>query len=501
MVGRELDGLEHTTMYAAGFPCQPFSRLRRSTTHFDEPGGEILDECLDALKRVRPLVGVLENVYGLMDVWDQVREKITNAGIRKAYFVCHIKMCPSKLGGGHPQDCRLQRNAKPEPTGNALQMRGSSIPGCTELWGYRIVLPGSAHYLEEARQEDLIGLAETLASEYPQYGRACRYLQTLGGQVARVVEPLPEIQFILAGGTPPVQRGSPILEHPEPYAVHRMNAEAGDHASPNSAESKGETLKHRVLAAFDEVTNQQNLGKFLWETHGCDEGKQLQFAKAMADIFAIPEVAAKLPQSCGPVLKTVPASARSNAYLHPWHLSLCENAKAGRFPTMHQTRLHMPSIVWKHYQAHREALEIKCDAPAGLAHSTSEKQKPGPLDLALLFREVLEVKKHSGTGSSTREVLFASIAEYNKCCTSKTVTAEKVHLWAERAWKDHIRKAPRDSAVKQKARKFQAALTEMQDLLETCCLWTHIEGDLISYIGKGSEYDRVAGMWEQGRLS
>ncbi|CAK9074429.1 unnamed protein product [Durusdinium trenchii] len=98
MVGRELDGLEHTTMYAAGFPCQPFSRLRRSTTHFDEPGGEILDECLDALKRVRPLVGVLENVYGLMDVWDQVREKITNAGIRKAYFVCHIKMCPSKLG-------------------------------------------------------------------------------------------------------------------------------------------------------------------------------------------------------------------------------------------------------------------------------------------------------------------------------------------------------------------------------------------------------------------
>ena len=47
----------------------------------------------------------------------------------------------------------------------------------------------------------------------------------------------------------------------------------------------------------------------------------------------------------------------------------------------------------------------------------------------------------------------------------------------------------------------QRSLTEMQDLLETCCLWTHIEGDLISYIGKGSEYDRVAGMWEQGRLS
>lgn len=82
---------------------------------------------------------------------------------------------------------------------------------------------GSAHFLEESRQADLIELAETLASEYPQYGRACRYLQTLGGQVARTVEDLPEIQFILAGGTPPVQRGVPALEHPEPYSVHRLN--------------------------------------------------------------------------------------------------------------------------------------------------------------------------------------------------------------------------------------------------------------------------------------
>ena len=66
-------------------------------------------------------------------------------------------------------------------------------------------------------------LADVLANEYPQYGRACRYLQTLGGQIARQVEDLPPIHFILAGGTPPVQRGAIQLEHPEAYEAHRLN--------------------------------------------------------------------------------------------------------------------------------------------------------------------------------------------------------------------------------------------------------------------------------------
>ena len=51
--------------------------------------------------------------------------------------------------------------------------------------------------------------------------------------------------------------------------------------------------------------------------------------------------------------------------------------------------------------------------PEGTAHRTSEKQKPGPLDLALLFKEVLRVKKGDGA-ISVRECLFASVAEYNK---------------------------------------------------------------------------------------
>lgn len=46
----------------------------------------------------------------------------------------------------------------------------------------------------------------------------------------------------------------------------------------------------------------------------------------------------------------------------------------------------------------------------------------------------------------------------------------------------------------------QRDLAAMQDLLEICCLWNHIEGDLYGYIGKGPEYDKITGMWESGNL-
>lgn len=61
----------------------------------------------------------------------------------------------------------------------------------------------------------------------------------------------------------------------------------------------------------------------------------------------------------------------------------------------------------------------------GVAHRTAEKQRPGPLDLALLFQEVVKHKKLSGSTSSTREILFASIAEYNKLCSSKVQGVRK----------------------------------------------------------------------------
>ena len=88
-------------------------------------------------------------------------------------------------------------------------------------------------------------------------------------------------------------------------------------------------------------------------------------SQAMGDLFTIPEVVAHIPSQCGPVLRSVPSTARLNAYMHPWQFSLSERAKAGRYPSMHQTRIQFPSIVWKNYQASREAVEVKFDAAGG----------------------------------------------------------------------------------------------------------------------------------------
>ena len=69
---------------------------------------------------------------------------------------------------------------------------------------------------------------------------------------------------------------------------------------------------------------------------------------------------------------------------------------------------------------HQLSCSLTLDRPMpGVAHITSEKQKPGPLDLALLFQQVVEVKRGGGNSSSTREILYASVAEYNKKATTK----------------------------------------------------------------------------------
>lgn len=90
--------------------------------------------------------------------------------------------------------------------------------------------------------------------------------------------------------------------------------------------------------------------------------------QAMADIFSLPEVAANIPSGLGPVLKTVPASARTNVYCHPWQLDLSEEAKygqVGKYPSMVQVRAHLPSVVWKGYRSESEALEVKFNQAAG----------------------------------------------------------------------------------------------------------------------------------------
>lgn len=51
---------------------------------------------------------------------------------------------------------------------------------------------------------------------------------------------------------------------------------------------------------------------------------------------------------------------------------------------------------------------------SGLANRTAEKQKPGPLDLVLLFREIARIKKVAQPHASLRDLLTKSVQEYNK---------------------------------------------------------------------------------------
>ena len=91
-------------------------------------------------------------------------------------------------------------------------------------------------------------------------------------------------------------------------------------------------------------------------------------SEAMADLFAIPEVAKYIPSGLGPVLKSVPVAKRTNVYMHPWHFDLSEHAKygqTGKFPSMYQIKLHLPSIVFRNYQPEKEALEVKFDLAVG----------------------------------------------------------------------------------------------------------------------------------------
>ena len=51
---------------------------------------------------------------------------------------------------------------------------------------------------------------------------------------------------------------------------------------------------------------------------------------------------------------------------------------------------------------------------AGLANRTALKEKPSALDMVLLFKEVVRVKRNANPGLSTRDLLNAAVQDYNK---------------------------------------------------------------------------------------
>ena len=84
----------------------------------------------------------------------------------------------------------------------------------------------------------------------------------------------------------------------------------------------------------------------------------------MCDFWSEPavakQVAARAP--VGAVVPTlVPVATRRNMYLHPYHFSMEESAKYGRWPSNVQVKLHFHSIVMRGYESEKEAIEVKFD--------------------------------------------------------------------------------------------------------------------------------------------
>ena len=76
--------------------------------------------------------------------------------------------------------------------------------------------------MKDERVSELIDLAEFFIDNYPQYGKGAHYLLQLAGRVA-VKRTLPtKLTWILSGPAPGIQRGSPLLQAPEPHEVRRL---------------------------------------------------------------------------------------------------------------------------------------------------------------------------------------------------------------------------------------------------------------------------------------
>lgn len=79
--------------------------------------------------------------------------------------------------------------------------------------------------MKEERAEELTDLAKHLSDFYPQYGKAAHYLLQLAGKVAVRRKPPIQLQYILAGPVPPLQRGQPALPDPEPHVIRRLRVQ------------------------------------------------------------------------------------------------------------------------------------------------------------------------------------------------------------------------------------------------------------------------------------
>ena len=87
--------------YDCGFPCQPYSLLHNKSKLFGEEDAEVFRETMRTIFSAEPLIAVLENVVGILRVWETVEKYLEK---QKAYLYTYLVLDPRKLG-----DCVSRR--------------------------------------------------------------------------------------------------------------------------------------------------------------------------------------------------------------------------------------------------------------------------------------------------------------------------------------------------------------------------------------------------------
>ena len=96
MLRRSVDELADVDIYVVGFPCTPYSMLRRHSTRLlREAAAKPYFELLRVLRAKRPALAILENVLGLRSVLPRILRDLKKL---RWYNIVHFVLDPPQLG-------------------------------------------------------------------------------------------------------------------------------------------------------------------------------------------------------------------------------------------------------------------------------------------------------------------------------------------------------------------------------------------------------------------
>ena len=96
MLGRDLGAIPAHSIYVCGFPCKPFSSLRRHSTRLmREPTAKPFFAAVKVIQEHLPIIAVLENVMGIASVMAAVVSHFVNL---RWYYVLVVPINSTELG-------------------------------------------------------------------------------------------------------------------------------------------------------------------------------------------------------------------------------------------------------------------------------------------------------------------------------------------------------------------------------------------------------------------